>query len=212
MALVALHLDVFALQWIARGIVLLDAKQRWLPAVDVMAFRAFTLLRPRCKLTFVRVRLMAVGTIRKRQRLPEIAVHMALRAAHRRMFSQQGIFCFRMIEFELRQKFFPACGDVAVLTAFWLERAFVRVHMAIDAGRELHVLVARGTAGHIGLVAFFACHFDVLAGQRITCLRVIELLGGFPIREVMALQAVVAELPLMRILVTRHAILRQTKE
>lgn len=136
MALVALHLDVLALQRIARGVVLLDAKQRWLPAFDRMAFRAFTLLRPRCKLTFVRVRLMAAGAIRKWQRLFEITVNMALRAVYRR----------------------------------------------------------------------------VLAKQRIFGLRVIELFGGFPIREVMALQAVVAELPLMRILVTRYAILGQAKE
>lgn len=41
---------------------------------------------------------MAIRAIRKRQRLFEITVNMALRAAHRRMLSQQGIFRFRMIE------------------------------------------------------------------------------------------------------------------
>ena len=177
-----------------------------------MAFRAFALLRPRLELTFVRIRFVAVRAIRKRQRLLEVAVHMALRAADRRMLAQQGVFRFRVIEFELRLKFFPACGRVAVLAAFWLERAFVRVHMAIDARRELHVLVAGRTARRIGLMTFLAGHFDVLAGQRITRLRVIELLGGFPIHEIVALQAVVAELAFVRILVTGDALLRKAEE
>ena len=58
------------------------AKERWLPALDRMAFRAFPLLRPRCKLAFMRVRLVAVGTIRKWQLFLKVAVHMALRAGH----------------------------------------------------------------------------------------------------------------------------------
>ena len=177
-----------------------------------MAFRAFALLRPRLELTFVRIRFVAVDAIRKRQRLLEVAVHMALRAADRRVLAQQGVFRFRVIEFKLRLKFFPACGRVAVLAAFGLERAFVRVHMAIDAGRELHVLVADRPARHIGLMTFLAGHFDVLTGQRITRLRVIELLGGFPIHEVVALQAVVAELAFVRILVTGDALLRKAEE
>ena len=64
--------------------------------------------------------------------------------------------------------------------------------MTIDAGRKLHVLVAHRPAGEIWLMAFLTGHLHVLAGQRITCLRVVELLGGLPIRKVVTLQAVVA--------------------
>ena len=93
-----------------------------------------------------------------------------------------------------------------------LERSFVGIDVAIDAGSKLHVFVAYRPTRHIRLVAFFAGDLDVETRQRIARLRMIELLRGLPIREVVTLQAVVTELALMRVLVARHAILRQPEE
>lgn len=82
MALTTLNSDVLSAQGIAGGVVLLHAEERWLPALDRMAFRALTFLRSRFKLAFVRVGFVAVHTVRKGQRLFEIAVQMALGATH----------------------------------------------------------------------------------------------------------------------------------
>ena len=188
-----------------------DAKQRGLPTLNGVAFRAFALFGPGRKLTFVWIRLMAVDAIGEWQRLLEVAMQMALSARNGRVLAQQGVFGFRMVEFEFRQEFFPACGCVAILATL-LERPLVGIDVAVDASRKLHVFVARGTAGPIGFVALFAGHLHVLTGQGIAGLRMIELFGGFPIREIVALQAVVAELSFVGIFVTCDAILRQAEE
>jgi len=88
----------------------------------------------------------------------------------------------------------------------------VRIDVAVDAFRELHVLVANRAAGRIRLVAFLARNLDVLASQEKARLGVIKLFGGLPIGEVVALQAVVTELALVRIFVAGDAILRKPKE
>ena len=88
----------------------------------------------------------------------------------------------------------------------------MRIDVAIDAGCKLHIFVACWATGHIGLVALLARNLNVRAGQGISRFRVIKLLGGFPVRKVVALQAIVPELSLVWIFVTRHAILRQPKE
>lgn len=92
------------------------------------------------------------------------------------------------------------------------ERSLMGIDVAIGAGGKLHVFVARRTTRLIRLVAFFAGDFDVKTGQRISCLGMVKLIGGFPIRKVVALEAIVAELALMRILVTRYAVLREPEE
>lgn len=65
MALPTFNRNVFSPQGIARCIVLLDAEERRLPAFHRVAFRAFALLRPRCKLALVWIRLMAIRAICK---------------------------------------------------------------------------------------------------------------------------------------------------
>ena len=91
-----------------------------------------------------------------------------------------------------------------------LERTFVGINVAIGASRKLHILVASRATRHIGLVALLARNLSVRAGQGIARFRVIKLLGGFPVRKVVALQAIVAELSFVRVFVTCHAFLRQT--
>jgi len=79
--------------------------------------------------------------------------------------------------------------------------------MAVKAGLELHVLVTRRSVGHIWLVALFAGHLDVLAGQWVASFRMVKLLRGFPIREVVAALTFVSELALVRIFVASDAVL-----
>ena len=93
-----------------------------------------------------------------------------------------------------------------------LEGAFVRIDMAVDAGLELHVPVACRTAGHIRLVALLAGDLDVKTGEGIAGLGVIELVGRFPVRVIVTLQAIVSELAFVHIFVARDAILRQPEE
>jgi hypothetical protein len=176
-----------------------------------MAFRALALLGTSVELALVRVRFMTIIAILKRQRLFEITIQVAFRTAHHGMLPEERILCFRMVEFKSRQQFFPSRGGVTFFAAL-LEGAFVRIDMAVDAGLELHVFVAYRTAGHIWLVALFAGNLDVKAGQRIAGLGVIELIGRFPVREIMTLQAIVSELAFVHIFVARHAVLRQTEE
>src|ERR1700674_4442380 len=84
--------------------------------------------------------------------------------------------------------------------------------MAVNASLELHVLVARRSARLVWLMALLAGNLDVQAGQWVAGLRVIELLRRFPIRKVMALQAIIAQLSLVHILVARHAVLGQSEK
>lgn len=117
-----------------------------------------------------------------------------------------------MVECEAWQQLLPARRGVTVFAALGFERAFVGIDVAVGAGIELHVLVACRPTRLIRLVAFFASDLDVETGQRIARLRMVKLIRGFPIRKVVALQAVVAELALMHIFVARHAILRQSEK
>src|SRR5437588_321934 len=172
-----------------------DAKQRGLPTLDGVAFRAFALFGPGRKLAFVWILLMAVDAIGEWQRFLEVAIQMALSARNGRVLAQQGVFGFRMVEFEFRQEFFPACGCVAILATL-LERPLVGIDVAVDASRKLHVFVARGTAGPIGFVALFAGHLHVLTGQGIAGLPMIKLfLGRFPVEEIEILAVVLEVTP-----------------
>lgn len=72
-ALRAFHLAMFTFQRVARACVLLHPKQRRFPALDGVAFRAFSLFLAACELALVDV-FVAVGTIRKGELLLEIAV------------------------------------------------------------------------------------------------------------------------------------------
>lgn len=89
-----------------------------------------------------------------------------------------------------------------------LEGAFVRIAMAVDASLELHILVTGRPSRDIWFVALLAGYLNVHAGQWIARLRMIKLLRCFPILEVVAGLALISELALVRILVTRDAVLR----
>src|SRR6267378_4495587 len=211
MALVAFNGNVFALQRVFGCVVLFNAEKRWLPSIHVMAFRAFTLLGSRFELAFVRVRLMTIIAIIKRELPFEITLQMALRAANHGVLSEERVLGLGMVEFEARQQFFPSVGGVTFFTTL-LEGAFVRIDMAVDAGLELHVPVACRTAGHIRLMALLALDLDVKTRQRIAGLGVIELFCRLPVHVIMTLQTIIPELTFVHIFVARYAILRQSEK
>jgi hypothetical protein len=211
MALVARNGNVFALQRVFGCVVLFHAEKRWLPSIHVMAFRALALLGSRFELAFVRVRFMTIIAIIKRELPFEITLQMALSATDHGVLSEERVLGLGMVEFKARQQFFPSISGMTFFTTL-LEGAFVRIDMAVDAGLELHVPVACRAAGHVGLVALLALDLDVKTSEGIAGLGVIELVGCFPIRKIVTLQAVVPELAFVHIFVARHAILRQPEE
>jgi len=176
-----------------------------------MTLRALTLFRASFELAFVGVGFVAARTISKRQGLFEFTIQMALRAFDLDVLSDERILCLRMVELKARQQFFPPCRGVAFFAAL-LERAFMRINMAIIARLELHVFVTRRAARYVWLVALFALNLEVEAGQRVVGLRMIKLVRGFPIREVVAGLAFVSELALVRIFVAVNAVLCQSEK
>jgi hypothetical protein len=82
MALAAVDSGVFPKQWIIRSCVFFYAKERRLPAKNVVTFFAFPSGAPGHKLVLVRIGLMTVCTILKSKRFAEITPQMALGAIH----------------------------------------------------------------------------------------------------------------------------------
>ncbi len=96
------------------------------------------------------------------------------------------------------------------ILAFLLERTVMRIGVARGARREIHVFETRRAARRVRFVARLAFNLHVKAGKRITRLRMIELLGSFPVLHIMATLAIFSELALMDIFVARNALLRET--
>jgi hypothetical protein len=176
-----------------------------------MAFGALALFWSSLELAFVWIRLVTIVTVRKWQRSLEITIHMAFSASDLGMLSKERVLRRRMVELKARKQFLPSRGGVTFFATL-LEGTFVRIDMAVNAGLELHIFIARWSAGHIWLMALLAGNLDVKTGQRIAGLGVIELVCCFPVREVMTLQAIVSELTLVHVLVAGHAILRQSEK
>ena len=126
------------------------------------------------------------------------------------MFSKQRVFCFRVIEIEARKNGLPAGGSVAGITGF-LEFTLVWVKVAVRASGKLHVAIACGAAGRIGLVALFAGNFYVQTGEGIARFCMVKILRVFPVLDIVAFGALIAELTFMWIFVTGEAVGRKTE-
>ena len=210
-ALVASNGRMFSFERIMRCRVLLHAKLRWFPPFHGVALRTLSFARPRLELSFMWIGSMANCALGKGQGLLEIASGVAVAATDLQVHSQERVFCFRMIELHRGIHFFPTGGRMAGF-ARSLESAFVRIGVAGDAGiefypRELHRLV--GTSREVALLAG---HLGVHSGQRILCLRMVELLGLFPVGHIVAALAVGAELSLVDVLMAGDAILREAQK
>ena len=199
-ALCALHLDVFALQWIARSVVFLHSKEGRLPAIKVVAFRALAFLWASLKLALVGIRLVAIVAVRERELFLEVAVYVARHAGNLGVLADQRIFRFGVVEIKSRQHRLPTAGGVTGIAGFF-EFPLVRINMAGGACVELHVTIPCRSAGRIRLVALFAGYFRMQPGEGITRLGMVEVLGCFPALDVVTLGAFVAELTFVRIVV-----------
>lgn len=80
----------------------LDAKERRLPSLNFVAFDALAFLGTIRELAIMNI-FMTVHTVGKLERALEISAYVASNATYLDVFTQQGIFCFGMIELERRQ-------------------------------------------------------------------------------------------------------------
>lgn len=140
-----------------RSFVLFHTEKRRLPSVDGVALGAFALLRTSFELLVVRIGHVAVSTVRKRDFLLEVIFDVAGGARDLNVFANKRIFGFRVIKIKAREQRLPAARAVANIASF-LEFATVRIGVAVGASGELHLFVASGSPGRIGLVAFLAFH------------------------------------------------------
>jgi len=199
---------VFCLQRIMRSRVFFHAKLRWLPAFDRMAFRTFSLARPRLELPFVGIRGVAIRASGKGQRFLEIAPLVAVAATNFQMHPEQRILCFRMVELHRRIHLFPT-GCRMTGFARSLESPLVRVGVARQArvepdSGELHRLLRSG-----GEVAPLTGDLGVHSGERVLGLRMVELLRLLPVVHRVAATTVGAELSLVHVLMAGDAVLRE---
>lgn len=176
-----------------------------------MALRAFAFRRALGELAAMRIRLVAVHALRKGHGFLEIAGHMASRTSDRGVPPEKRILCLGMIKREAWQDSFPTGGRMAVLARL-LELTAMGIDVARRTGSELHVLVARLAARHVWLVTFLARHLNMEPCERIPRLRVVELIGRFPVAGVVAPGAIFPELSFVHVLVTTDAFLRKPHE
>jgi len=207
----AWNADVLAIERICRSPMLQDSKPRRLPALDGVALGAFALLLPLGELSAVRIRRVTIGTRLKCDGLLEIAAGVAFEAIHFDVLAKQRIFCLRVVELLAGRNPPPTGGRVTGFTRL-RKCAMMRVGVAIGALAEWNASQARGTAGSRRGVAFGARHMRVQSGQRKARLVMINLCRYLPIREVVALRAILPELSFVRILMATHALLREAQE
>jgi len=174
-----------------------------------VARRTFAFVRARRELAVVRIGRVAVGAFRKCNRLFKIAVGVTLNTIDLRVFPKQRKLCLRVIELLPRNDFLPASRGVAGFTRL-REGSMMRIRVAVAAFCERDSGESRFAAGLRGRVAFFACDLRMQPGQREMRRVVIKFCSGFPIHVVVTLQTVLAKLAVMRILMARVAVLRQT--
>ncbi len=170
-----------------------------------MASGTLAFIGTRAKLAAVRVRCVAVGAFGEGNRFFEIRPGVALQAIDFRVFAEQREFCFGVIEMLVAGNFSPAAGDVARRTGL-RESSVVRIAMAIRTFSELEAPKPRRLV-RPGGVALCAWNWRVKPGQWKSCLGMVELGGGFPIRKVVALRAIWSQPAFVNIFVAAHAVL-----
>ena len=116
-----------------------------------------------------------------------------------------------MIELLCLGNLLPAVAGVARFAGL-RECPVMRVGMAVGAFRERHARESRRASRRRRRVTFRARHLRVQSRERESCLVMIDFRRRFPVDEIVALHAILAELPFVRVIVTGHAILRQSEE
>lgn len=171
-----------------------------------MATLAFAPIGTLRELSLVLI-LVAIGANIMRNSRFEIAILMAAHAGHIRMLALQRKLRLRVVELGGEARLLPRRRCVTGIAA-WLERAFVRIAMAVRAVCELEPRVARLTVSP-RRVATLAQHIAVFAGKRKLRLRMIEFLPidrrAFPSRRRVASRAISAKAALVLIFVAIRA-------
>lgn len=99
--LVAFHFGVLSFQRIFGSRMFLDAKQRRLPSIHFVAFRALPFLLAVLELAVMNI-LMAIHAVGKLERTLEVPACMASNAIHFDVRAEEGVFCLGMVEGKLR--------------------------------------------------------------------------------------------------------------
>lgn len=180
-----------------------------------MAGGAFAATGTLGELSLVGVRLVTIHAFFESQRFFEISACVALGTFHAGMLSQKRILGCRVIEAFadcLRRYFFPSAGVVTRLAALCKASA-MRIRVTIGALAEWDSGVARFIVLS-GRMTFLAGDLCVQPSQRIAGLGMIKLpnADSLPIAVGMALETVVAQPPLVLVLVAGEAVRRDTKE
>lgn len=167
---------VLPLQRIRARRMLLDRVCRRLPTVHRMARNALSAVRPLSELAIVRIGLVAIHALLECPRLLEISVGVALGTIDTGMFPFQRKLGFGVVEAfvdRLERNLLPSTCAVTGLAAL-REAPPMRVLVAVGALVERNAHILRLAVRSVR-VALGALHLGMQAGQRITCLRVIEL-------------------------------------
>lgn len=207
MAFVAGDSGMLAIQPIPGRGMHLYVKERRLPSLDRMAFGALPLLLPSGELAAMRVGSMAIRAFHEGNRPLKVSSVMAFQAVHLSVLSEERILCLRVIELALLAGLFPAVGRVAYLARFG-EGPVMDIGMAVGATLEGYSPEPRFPSRLGGCVAFFAGNMSMISAEWVATFRMVEILGSLPINEVVALQAILAELALVYVLMAAPAILR----
>jgi hypothetical protein len=211
----ALHHGVTQFEGISRCGMVLHRERGWFESIHGMAGGAFAAVAALGKLAGMWVRPVAVHALLEGQRLLEICAQVTLGTFHYGMFTQQWILGCRVIETlidRLCRHFFPSAGVMACLAALGKASA-MRIRVTIRTLAESDAPVARPVV-RPGRVTFLAGNLCVQAGQGVVRPRVIELAHAdrFPIVITVALKTILAQLPLVRVLVARNAVSGKAKE
>ncbi len=212
MTLDALHLQVARHKRKSSCLVLRYTERGRLESVDRMACLARPVIGPIRELALMRVLRMTVRAARERQRRLEVAVVVAGVAGNVRMFAQQRIPGYGMVESRIYLGRFPAEIRAVTGAARPGEGSLVGVAVTRCAVRELNAFVF-----HVWLrprdfqVTLVAGHSLVGAGERKARPVVIEVRRVLPVGGVVAGFAFVGELPVMFIGVAVGAFSRQAK-
>jgi len=175
-ALGAFQTCMSALQRVRARSMFLDSECRRLPSVHVMARGALSAIGPLGELATVRIGLVAIHALLESQRLFEISASVALGTIDAGMLSFQRELRLGMVEAFvdcLKRNLLPSTGVVTGLATL-RETAMMRIFVAVGTLVESSASVLRLAVPAVD-VALRALHLGMQAGQRIACLRVIEL-------------------------------------
>lgn len=208
----ASHRGVPPFQRVLRLRMLLDAEQRRLKSLNVVARGAFPTVGSLLELSAVKVRLVTIDASLVGHRLFEIRSPVTLSACYEEMLAQKRILGFGVVEFCSHAYLFPTAGGVAGL-ARGAECPPVRVGVTGRAcfERQADILDVRFRLLDLA-VALLASDLFVPSAERVPGVGMLETQVALPTRKRMATRAVSSQLAAMFVRVAGKAVARNAKE